>query len=228
METGVVVVDDPISSLDTNSMYSAFGFMKARTRKASQVFVLTHNFTFFRHVRKWFFSEPKLAAIQGHQGSNDYRTAARFYMLGTTSLSGARSAQIKPIDPLLRDYESEYQYLFKVVHAFVKSEGDTDLETYYGLPNVARRLLESFLTFKMPNFTASGIEKKLDEVEFDTAKKNRILRFLHVHSHYDQIGAPEHDLSLLAEAPAVMSDLIDLIKKVDEDHYNGMTSFFTS
>jgi len=55
---------------------------------------------------------------------------------------------------------------------------------------------------------------------------NWVLRFLHVHSHYDQIGAPEHDLSLLAEAPAVLRDLIDLIKELDGDHYDGMASFF--
>jgi hypothetical protein len=78
----------------------------------------------------------------------------------------------------------------------------------------------------MPNFTANSIEKKLDEVNFDSAKKTRILRFLHCHSHYDQIGAPEHDLSLLAEAPAVLNDLIDLIKEVDSEHYRGMASFF--
>lgn len=223
METGIVVIDDPISSLDSNSMYSAFGFMKARTHHVNQLFVLTHSFNFFRHVRRWFYDAPKLPAIQGHQGSNDYRTPSRFYMLATTKGQSDRGALIADIDPLLKDYESEYHYLFKVIHDFVETDGNAELETYYGLPNIARRLLESFLTFKMPNFNSDSIVKKLDAVSFDPAKKNRILRFLHVHSHYDQIGAPEHDLSLLAESPAVLRDLVDLMKELDSEHYNGMS-----
>ncbi|EQD57031.1 hypothetical protein B1A_11283, partial [mine drainage metagenome] len=44
MATGIVVIDDPVSSLDANSLFSAFGFMKQRTATAGQLFVLTHNF----------------------------------------------------------------------------------------------------------------------------------------------------------------------------------------
>ena len=54
LRTGVVVIDDPVSSLDANSLYNAFGFMKQRTLDAGQLFVLTHNFTFFRQVLNWF------------------------------------------------------------------------------------------------------------------------------------------------------------------------------
>ena len=220
MANGVVVIDDPISSLDANSMYSAFGFMKERTKGVGQLFILTHSFTFFRLVRGWFFRQP------GQCKKDITKHPSQFYMLDTGQVNGNRVSIIKNLDPLLKDYESEYQYLFKMVYECVVSGNQQPLESYYGLPNMARRLLESFLTFKMPNFTASSIEKKLDEVNFSVAKKNRILRFLHVHSHYDQIGAPEHDLSLLAEAPAVLSDLIDLIKEVDREHYDGMASFF--
>ena len=51
---GVVVLDDPISSLDANALFLAYGFIQERTRNAGQLFVLTHNFTFFRQVRNWF------------------------------------------------------------------------------------------------------------------------------------------------------------------------------
>jgi wobble nucleotide-excising tRNase len=225
---GIIVIDDPISSLDSNSMYSAFGFMRSRTRDAKQLIVLTHSFAFFRHVRKWFAQEQKLPAIQGHQGSNDYRKAARFYMLETEIVDGVRSASIQGLDPLLRDYESEYQYLFKKLYDFANSPTSGSLEGHYGLPNVARRVLETFLTFKLPNMKPAEIEKKLDKMDFDSAKKNRILRFLHVNSHYDQVGEPEHDLSLLAEGPAVMKDLMELIRVADPDHYDGMSSFSKS
>lgn len=153
MANGVVVIDDPISSLDANSMYSAFGFMKDRTKDINQLFVLTHSFTFFRQVRGWFFRQP------GQNKKDISKQPSRFYMLDTGVIEGNRASAIKEIDPLLKDYESEYQYLFKRIHDFVDKGDEQRLEHYYGLPNMARRMLESFLTFKMPNFTASSIEK---------------------------------------------------------------------
>lgn len=217
LENGIVVIDDPISSLDSNSLYSAFGFMKEKTKNAKQLFVLTHSFSFFRLVRGWFFKQP------GMGSRNLDRHVSRFYLLDGCYQEGVRSAQISPIDPLLKDYESEYHFLFKKVYEEAqRCIADQALESYYGLPNVGRRLLESFLTFKLPNFEAGKLEKKLDEIEYDPAKKTRILRFLHVHSHNDQIGAPEHDLSILSETPAILTDLMDLIRTLDPEHYEGM------
>ncbi len=217
IKNGIVGIDDPISSLDANSMYNAFAFMKERTKNAKQVFVLTHNFSFFRLVRSWFSWEP------GQKKKDINKRPSRFYMIEAKLDKEGRNADIGSLDPLLRNYESEYQYLFKKIYKEPqRNDGQQNLENYYGLPNIGRRLLESFLTFKLPHLAVNKLEKKLDEIEFEPVKKTRILRFLHVHSHYDQIGAPEHDLSLLSEASAIFVDLMDLIKAVDPEHYQGM------
>lgn len=215
IKTGVIVIDDPVSSLDANSIYSAFGFMKARTKNALQLFVLTHNFTLFRQVRYWFSKRLKKEKTQ---------RPAKFYMLTCQYDSGGRrTAFIEPLDPLLRDYESEYQYLFKRVYEVAKnSSGQSTIETYYSLPNIARRLLEAFLAFRFPSHVADEIRQKLDLIQFDEAKKAKILRFLHTHSHFDQIGDPEHDPSVLSETPVILGDLLDLMKTSDGIHYNGM------
>ena len=41
---GIVVIDDPISSLDSSSVYQAFSFLKNAVKDARQIFLLTHNF----------------------------------------------------------------------------------------------------------------------------------------------------------------------------------------
>ena len=51
---GVVVLDDPVSSLDANALFLAFGYIQQRAQDAAQLFILTHNFTFFRNVKNWF------------------------------------------------------------------------------------------------------------------------------------------------------------------------------
>jgi wobble nucleotide-excising tRNase len=208
---GVVVLDDPVSSLDANALYLAFGLIRARTQHAAQLFILTHNFTFFRQVRNWF----------DHLKGQD-KKGRRFYMLDCVRDGNQRSSAIRPLDPLLEKYESEYHYLFARVYREAGAASPAVLEESYILPNVARRLLEAFLAFRQPQ-VARHLWEKMMTVSFDEAKKLRILRFLDTHSHGETIGEPEHDPSLLSEARSVLKDLLEFIKEQDPAHYAAMT-----
>lgn len=216
LANGVVVVDDPVSSLDANALFSAFGYMKERTKDAGQLFVLTHNFCFFRQVKNWFHHLP-------HQGKKDpAKRPARFYLLHVAAREGYREAALAPIDPLLEQYESEYHYIFKRVYD--ESQRGTNgaaLEACYGMPNIARRLVEAFLSFRFPTCTGD-LAKQLDAVSFDAVKKARILRFLNTHSHHGHVAEPEHDLSVLSETGAVLGDVLALIEATDAEHFRGM------
>ena len=215
LEHGIVVLDDPVSSLDSNALYLAFGFIRQRTQGAGQLFLLTHNFTFFRQVRNWFHH------LKGQNKNNVNLRPARFYMLDRVHGCNPRCTTLRALDPLLRKYESEYHYLFACVHRAANATGETDLKQNYGLPNVARRLLEMFLAFRRPQI-AGELWQKLKDVAFDEAKKVRIARFVHTHSHGDTVGEPEHDPSLLGEASAVLTDLLELVKSEDPQHFTAM------
>jgi len=133
-----------------------------------------------------------------------------------------REALLAPIDPLLEQYESEYYYIFKRVYeASQPGPGRHALEHCYSMPNIARRLVEAFLSFRFPVFTGK-LEKQLDTVAFDPAKKARILRFLHTHSHHGYVEESGHDLSTLAETSAVLIDVLAMIEATDAEHYRGM------
>lgn len=215
LSTGIVVVDDPVSSLDANSLYSAFGFLKERTKGAGQLFILTHNFTFFRQVRNWFYKLP------GQNKKDIALQPARFYMLTAKTHNNERCASLEPLDTLLHRFESEYHYLFKRVYDEALRARTVSMEANYGIPNIARRVLETFLAFRLPG-NPGELHQQLEQIRFDVAKKTRILRFLHTHSHYGQIAEPEHDLSVLAETQAILQDLLALIRDVDPEHYAGM------
>lgn len=215
LNNGLVVLDDPVSSLDANALYLAFGFIRERTTYAGQLIVLTHNFTFFREVRNWFHH------LSG-QGKKDInQRPARFYMLDFARRGVERFSIIRQLDPLLERYESEYHYLFARIFREATSSSPVTLEQNYALPNMARRLLEAFLAFRRPQ-VAGQLSKKLRSTNFDEAKKLRILRFVHTHSHGDTIGEPEHDPSLLGEAHAVLNDLLEFIKAEDPLHFEAM------
>ncbi|MDR6467560.1 wobble nucleotide-excising tRNase [Paraburkholderia graminis] len=218
LREGIVVIDDPVSSLDANSLFSAFGYMKERTKNAKQLFVLTHNFSFFRQVKNWFNFAGKLKnGIYKPETS----TVSHFYMLSMKVDDGRRNAFLRTLDPLLHEYESEYHYLFRLVKDGAAMVPPQSLSDVYGLPNVARRLLESFLSFRVPGH-AGNLKRQMEGLEGEPAMMSRIIRFLHTHSHMEQISEPEHDLSVLSEAPAVLADLLALIKRNDERHYDAM------
>lgn len=218
--TGIVVIDDPVSSLDANSLFSAFSFLKQRTANAGQLFVLTHNFAFFRQVRNWFYNLP------GQKKNDVNQRPARFYMLATDYIGGVRAAKLDVLDPFLHQYESEYHYLFKRVHEEAQKPAVGGLETYYAIPNIARRLLEAFLAFRVPD-KPGELFQKLECIDYDPAKKTRILRFLHTYSHFDQVAEPDHDPSVLSETPAILREVLALIRRCDPGHFQSMEALIS-
>jgi wobble nucleotide-excising tRNase len=211
IKDGIIVIDDPISSLDSNSLFCAFGFMQSRVKGAGQLIILTHNFPFFRQVKNWFHFESE--------------KNVSFYMIESSYYEGNRRSTIIPLDKLLSKYDSEYHYLFKLVYLNAKkTEPNSSLEEFYHLPNIARRLLESFLSFKHPQKAGSGLYALIKELNLDEAKKSRIVRFLNTNSHEGNIDDPEHDMTVLSETPQILQDVMDLIEKCDKDHYNELVS----
>lgn len=221
LKKGIVVLDDPVSSLDANALYLAFGFIRDRTRDAAQLFIFTHNFALFREVKTWFHH------LKGQNKRDVNKRPARFYMLECIRNGTLRCSFIRPLDRLLEEYESEYHFIFASIYRAAGASSPSDLAEKYVLPNMARRLLEAFLAFRQPDISGE-LWEKMKNIEFDEAKKMRILRFLNVHSHSDSIGEPEHDLSILSEAGPVLRDLLEFIKNQDNDHYTSMVSLINS
>ncbi|OYW70452.1 MAG: hypothetical protein B7Z37_30675 [Verrucomicrobia bacterium 12-59-8] len=215
LKRDIVVIDDPVSSLDANALFCAYAFLKERTKEAGQLFVLTHNFTFFSLVRKWFSFMKK--------------PERRFYMLETKGTANGRATAIAQLDKSLELFHSEYHFLFSRVHAEAHSTSTpAQLTDLYPLPNIARRLLETFLLFRRPGMSLDPnkveLDKKINSVakDYDPVKKARILRFVQTFSHENKIAEEEHDLFLLGEARDVLRDVLDLLKEEDPEHHNGM------
>lgn len=214
---GVVVIDDPVSSLDANALYYAFSFIQDRTNDVGQLFITTHNFGFLRLVRKWLFRVNKT--------KKKTKKEARMYMLNCLGSSSGRRAELAALDPLLSEYESEYSYLFSQI---IKGAADSpgEIEKFYHYPNIARRVLEAFLSFRLPSSAHAGesnMHDSLHALGFDRAITNRILNFLNAHSHNARPdGSVDHDESILLETPAVLADVLELIEHADSNHCTEM------
>ena len=215
LKEGIVVIDDPVSSLDSNHMYQTFALMKERLKEAGQLFILTHSFTFYRQVKNWFHNIAK----QKPQRDNELRV--KFYMIEKTIDNRGKCSDIIPINKLLREQESEYHYLFSFVYKASQSGGE-----HYSLhaPNAARRLLESFMAFKCPAKIGSLYKQIEDVQDFDFQKKIKIDRLLNTQSHNGYVSDVDDDFAILSEIPNVLTNVMELIEHLDKQHYDAMIS----
>ena len=209
LNKGIIVVDDPVSSLDSNSVFQAFGFIKSEIKTAKQVFILTHNFDFFKHIKHWF--------------KRDYKENSEFFMIKNSFEKNKRTARLDPLDNLLKDYDSEYQYLFRLLYR-LSSDGNNTLKEIYPFPNIARKFMETFLSFKFPS------EKNLDalfskakrKTSFDPGKIKKIKRFINAHSHSDIDKITGWDINPWSEGAQIIQDILKLVEELDIEHYKRL------
>ncbi len=215
LSNSIVVLDDPVSSLDEKALFSAFSFIQSRTDSAGQVFILTHNFMFFRLVKRWFQSK------QAKDSEKNRTEKSSFYMLQCNGGPGERHSELIKLDKLLLNYESDYQYIFSKVYEAAHQPSGVALESNYHLPNVARRLLESFLSFRFPHIKSNLLEH-LKQTKVDAYKVQRIYRFCNAFSHNDHVPGAEHDSNILSETKEVMIEILNLIEQTDKVHFDNL------
>lgn len=212
-QNGIIVIDDPVSSFDSQHLYGVFGFIKEKIKELSpkQVFIFTHNFSFFRLIRDWM----------KYEGNN-----FSFYMIKSKINATERYSTIEKLDKLLEKYNSEYNYLFKLIYNR-KSAEDSNLEKDYIFPNVIRKFLENYISFKVP-IGGVDIHKKFkylceDYPEIETGIKTRIESYCQDQSHPLYQDSPtDFDERLLGEIQLICEAIIRLIEKTDPKHYNRL------
>jgi wobble nucleotide-excising tRNase len=212
-QNGIIIIDDPVSSFDSQNHYGALGFIKEKVKELNpqQVFIFTHHFPFFRLVRDWMKYE---------------RDNFSFYIIKSRINNGGRYSVIEKIDKLLEEHNSEYTYLFKLIYDRARKR-DSSLEKDYIFPNAIRKFLENYISFKIP-LGGVNIHKKFQKLcddysEIDTETKTRIESYCQDQSHPLYQDSPtDFDERLLGEIQSVCLAIIKLIEKTDPKHYQHL------
>lgn len=202
----IIILDDPISSFDSNHLFNASSLIKKSAEGAKQLFVLTHNFWFFKQVRDWMLKK------------NDKKNNSE-----VSNIYLAKQGVIIDAGRSLTDFHSEYQYVFNSVLGY-QEMADLDDAICFTIANSVRRLLEAFTSFKTPDNAGFNGALQLGEKKgLTTQQKERIFYFINKYSHLDRIESFDNTVEpLLEESKNVVNDVLWLIKKVDEDHYKSM------
>jgi wobble nucleotide-excising tRNase len=225
----IVVIDDPVSSLDGSVLVGASTHLWTRlvgAAKCRQLFLLTHNFELFRMWSSHLEHYPKSRDFKLTYGIYEIRTGARKSDNGKYRRTPIILSW--PDDPRVQArLRSEYHYLFWRASSALRdcvlnpsAQGDVEAATV--LPNVCRRLLEGFLGFKYPALLGNLHAQimKASEGIVSEAMRARVLRFAHAYSHNQ-----EADTTMpiaRPEAVEMLHVVLEFMKIIDQNHFDAM------
>ena len=212
----ILVIDDPISSFDSNKIFAAYAYLKSECEDAKQLFVFTHNYNYFSLILGWFQKRKK--NVDGKKVPD-----FMLYRIENGFGKGSRYAILKDGGETMKQ-STEYDYVFYNVYRL--KDVDLSKEELIFCGNICRKLLESFLSFKFPKQRADY--RALLEAAYkdskDTVKLERIYRFTNIYSHDKKINALEEldtDI-MMANASEVINDVLDLMRHLDSTHFDAM------
>ncbi|RON89420.1 hypothetical protein BK635_03190 [Pseudomonas chlororaphis] len=128
----------------------------------------------------------------------------------------------------LYDYSSEYHYIFSRLYNY-REQAQVNRDEAFLTANLARKILESFFSFKYPVYKgdmAGLFQQALKGCTITTPQtKEKIYRFINKYSHNAVIEIGEDSPeNLVGESHNVIADIFTWMKEVDDTHYEQMVT----
>ncbi len=213
LKATIVYIDDPISSLDSNHIFQINAllrelFLSQEDLKSSwelncdQLFLSTHNFEFFTLLRE----------LPLKKELTEYYYVRRI---------DKAKATLDRLPKAIRNYTSEYHYLFSEIYKFHDSDNKDDFETLMNIPNAVRRFVELYTYSKIPGNWKSKVDDRTDKL-FGKEKSKRIMKVLHYFSHSNNIERMTKNSDLICDIENAVNDLMSELKDNDELHYTEL------
>lgn len=201
----IIVIDDPISSLDDNNRTYIIEVVKSILQKeVGQVFVFTHSWDDFCDIT--------------YKYRNKKRSDCSFYEVVKDN-----SSRLVKIKSNILPYDKLFGEVYEISKINIKEKGLDDCQRYHSA-NSMRRIFEEYMKFKIKSDfspTAKNNGKITDFYEKVTGKKMGInyksrlasfLSFINIMSHRTE----RTDEEVIKNAKFLM----DFIEKTDKYHYS--------
>ena len=215
-EIELVIVDDPISSMDDSNKFYILELMKNLLELPNQqIFVMTHSWDDYCNLsygrKAWKDKKDK----DGKEIESKYATFE-------IKKNNGKSTLIKS-----KNLEKPYNYLFKEIFEFSRKSNE-DLKTeceIYHYPNVMRRIFEEWYGFKIGrglNFT-STFQKQIEN-DFSITSNNQktklglLIKVCNILSHSINSSMNPQEIHQSAKY------LMRLIEDKDKLHFDNMKS----
>lgn len=216
----VVVIDDPSSSLDRESLFATHQWLLDTLKGFGQYIVLTHDFSLLRLFLKSHRNAWGNSMKQIRDGDSDEMRFPKvaFLEMYTGTADGRRCSRLGQLPSLLMQNSTEYAYLFSMVMTGISEPEDH--ERLFLLPNAARRVLEVFASYKAPH-RPDFLQQLEVLVQVQESEPYRdVYDFCNRFSH----GEGSESMDVL-DARAVHGQIrrsMEFLKAVDPQHFERM------
>jgi wobble nucleotide-excising tRNase len=212
----IVYIDDPISSLDANHIFQVTAAIRALfftqqdrnepwQTTCKQFFVSTHNFEFFNLLRE-------IKPVASKQG-------ARLFLIRRIA---EKSSMLEDMPASLARYQSEYHFLFEVIHRFNQAPDKTAHDVLMLLPNAMRRFVELYTYSRLPGPKDAEQVDERAEALFGVERAKRILKIFHYFSHGNTLDRLAGNNELIFDLEHAVRDLVDAITERDKPHMDAL------
>ena len=199
----IIWIDDPVSSLDANHIFSVYSLIYSQIVEAGrfkQLFVSTHNLDFLKYL------------------SNDNKHCNFFHIERQTQTS-----TISVMPEYLRKCATEFNHLFLQIRKCAKADkinglNHNDIVTF---GNNARRFLELFLYYLYPNNTEHNDRMRKFFKDKDSTPRILAEKVLNELSHFQEgleRGVRPRDVNK-EEIQKVANDILNRIKKLNPTQF---------
>ena len=214
----VVFIDDPISSLDSSHiffMYSLIDTVIAAPKKYGQLFISTHNLEFLK-----FLKRLKLP------GNVNNKSVEHYVVEKQRKGDDEYKCEIKMMPDYLRDYVTEYNFLFQQVYDIARPIGGKKEEKYkniysqyYNVGNNMRKFLECYLFYRFPDSDEPTVDH-LDDL-FEGNERSEVNRVINEYSH---LTWAERGLKVIdvPEIEKVAKLIMKALKAKDPSHFKAL------
>ncbi len=143
----IIWIDDPISSLDSNHIFFIYTLINTQIygeEDFEQLFISTHNLNFLKYLKR-------LPNAHNDDRKSERTKLYRYLVIERND----KKSTIKIMPNYLKDYVSEFNYLFSQIYkcSTMENVDDSSYTAFYNFGNNARKFLELFLYYKYPDST---------------------------------------------------------------------------
>lgn len=128
IKESVVIIDDPISSLDDNRLYSTAHLIWRNFENVKQLIVMSHNFLFLKFFNSFYYSKANCLFLD--------------------------QEKLSKLPEELKNFETPYFFMLQELINFQNGKNSYTQCCRY-LPNYTRRVLETFLSFKFAKISSA-------------------------------------------------------------------------
>lgn len=202
----IIWIDDPISSLDGNHIFFIYSLINSElvsNKEYEQLFISTHNLDFLKYLKRLPISKNE----------------AQYFII----VREGNQSRIKLMPKYLKDYVTEFNYLFHQIYICANANTDDDDQhlVYYNFANNTRKFLEAFLFYKYPNAVEND-DKLIRFFGNNRQASSMTDRINNEYSHLEGIFERSMIPVDIPEMKKVAAFVLDKIKEKDTDQYDAL------